>query len=75
MANQQKIFDDIKEERKYQDGNANDWAAYINTYVGNAVTMPTGSAEYRKMMIKVAALTVAALEMHDDGLIPKRHYE
>lgn len=85
MADKQKIFDDIKEERKYQDNKwglefdkkntINDWASYINTYVGNTVVMPTGSEDSRKMLIKVAALAIAAIEMHDDGLIPKRHYE
>jgi hypothetical protein len=85
MADKQKILDDIKEERKYQDikwglefdkkNTANDWATYINTYASNASVMPTGSEEYRKLMIKVAALAVAAIELHDDKLMPKRHYE
>lgn len=85
MADKQKIFDDVKEERKYQDkkrglefdknNTANDWSAYILTYLANAAAMPTGSEEYRKLMIKAAALSFAAIEMHDDKLMPKRHYE
>lgn len=85
MADKQKIFDDVKEERKYQDekhgpefdkkNTANDWSAYILTYLANATAMPTGSKEYRKLMIKVAALAFAAIEIHDDELMMYRHYE
>jgi hypothetical protein len=85
MADKQKIFDDVKEERKYQDkkwglefdknNTANDWSSYIMTYLANASAMPTGSPEYRKLMIKVAALSVAAIEIADDKFMPIRHYE
>ncbi len=85
MADKQQIFDDVKEERKYQDekwglefdkkNTVNDWSAYVLTYLANATAMPTGSAEYRKLMVKVAALSFAAIELHDDKLMPKRHYE
>jgi hypothetical protein len=85
MADKQQIFDDVKKERKYQDkqwglefdknNTANDWSSYILTYLANGTAMPTGSKEYRKFMIKVAALSFAAIEMHDDKLMPLRHYE
>ncbi len=85
MADKQKIFDDVKEERKYQDkkwglefdkkNTVNDWSSYVLTYLANATAMPTGSDEYRRLMIKVAALSFAAIELHDDRLMPRRHYE
>ena len=77
-----KVFQAISAERDYQDGKwgtefddkntANDWVAYIASYLGKAVTNPWNGEQFRKALIKVAALCVAILERED---FPKRHYD
>lgn len=81
------VFNDIRKEREYQEtrfGNdfdskntPNDWIAYISRYTGNAVTMPWNAWMFRKQLVKVAALCVAAIEWCDrtKGEMPKRHYD
>ena len=80
------ILQEIREEREYQDGKwgtefddkntLNDWAAYINVYLGKCVTMKSNPEEQRKQMKKVATLAVAAMEAFDrNGHFPPRHYE
>jgi hypothetical protein len=47
----------------------NDWVAYICAYAGRGVNRhyDEGSHRFRKQMVKVAALAVAAIEMVDVG--------
>jgi hypothetical protein len=83
----EKILKEIDTERKYQEkkwgnefdnkNNANDWVAYTACYLGKALTFPWDGHRYRTMMIKVAALAVAAIENYDrlGGNIAKRHYD
>jgi len=82
----EKIFEEIKNEREYQDekwgtefddkNTLNDWVSYIVTYAGRATEYDRTAEEQRKYMIKVAALAVAALETFDrnNGFAP-RHYD
>lgn len=77
-----RIFAEIDREREYQDGKwgdefdqlntPNDWVAYITAYVGKAVTLPWDGVSFRKAILKVAALCVAALERTDYA---PRHYD
>ena len=82
------IFAQIDAERVYQDGkwgvefdNANtpnDWAAYINLYMGRATAMENRKdlAKQREAWVKVATLAVAAVEAFDrNGSHAKRHYD
>lgn len=80
------IFQQINDERRYQDtvwGTAfddkntlNDWLQYINQYGSKASKMGVRPEEQRAMLVKVAALAVAALETFDrnNGFAP-RHYD
>lgn len=80
------VYDEIKEEREYQDikwgtefdnkNTLNDWCSYIVNYLGRAVTMFNNPKDQRLALIKVAALAVAALESFDrNGGFPPRHYD
>lgn len=83
----EKIVADILAERTYQQGRwgdefdskntPNDWVAYIAKYLGQAVTMPWNPETFRKQLVKVATLCVAAIEWCDrtSGQMPKRHYD
>lgn len=55
----------------------NDWAAFIAIYVGRAVNTSNTdiTAEFRKNMVKVAALALAAVEAVDRVGTPRRHYD
>lgn len=58
----------------------NDWVAYINRYTGAATVYNSDpkirSDVFRKNMVKVATLAVAAIEAIDRGVGPgKRHYD
>lgn len=76
------IFEAIDHEREYQDGKwgeefdskntPNDWVAYLVAYLGKAVTLPWKEETFRLMLVKVAALCVAALERSN---YPARHYD
>lgn len=77
MINQEKILEEIKAEREYQDykwggprhddgHSANDWIAYITSYLGKN-EMSYNNLDFRNDMIKVAALAVAAVEWYDRG--------
>ena len=94
-----RIIEDIEKERGYaaQYWNAefdskntvNDWAAYINNYLSDAVRMrgrhpavaPSESVHemrqrQRKALVKVANLAVSALEAFDDNDgFQERHYD
>ena len=81
------IFQDIENERAYQDNRwgdeidkkntPNDWLAYIASYIGRSLTFPWNPQHFRAGLIKVAALCVAAIEQCDKtgGNMPKRHYD
>jgi hypothetical protein len=51
----------------------NDWIAYINAYIGRAAAKVERNeregCEFRKNMVKAAALAVAAIEAYDKGWI------
>ena len=71
----QRIYKEIDEEREYQDNKwgtendnkntPNDWIAYITAYNGKAYRYPSDKDNFRKCMIKVAALAIAAIEACD----------
>lgn len=66
------IYVDIKKEREYQDGrwgkdhdlrhSPNDWAAFTMRYLAKTTNEHITPSDYRKNMIKVAALAIAAIE-------------
>jgi len=75
-----KIFEAIKQERAYQDGRwggadhddqhgPNEWIAFITAYAGKTFYCckdhPADIQEFKRNMIKVAALAVAAIEWAD----------
>lgn len=80
-SNREMILDEVAQERGRQiamgrdrddDHNtANDFVSYICGYAGRAAVMYRNEREgygfnaFRQMMIKVAALAVAAVEWHD----------
>lgn len=76
------IFRQIEMERDYQNARwgedfdnlntPNDWVSYIAKYLGNAVTMPWNAEAFRRALLKVATLCVAALEREN---YPPRHYD
>lgn len=81
----EEIIESIKTERKRQNilwgdefdslNTVNDWCAFITRYNGLAVYAET-SEEWKKAMLKVAALAVAALEAFEiNGQLPPRHYD
>jgi hypothetical protein len=85
----EEIFDLIREERARQDliwggimfdekNTPNDWVTYITHYAARAaMKCPIDYENFRKDMIKVAALAVAAIETMDSlgGKLAKRHYD
>lgn len=78
----QEIYSAIETERAYQQekwgddfdrrNTPNDWLAYVLKYAGQAVTMPFDNDVFRKTVLKVATLCVAALEQPDYAA---RHYD
>ena len=86
MRDQMGIYDEIKQERDYQDGKwgtafddkntVNDWTAYIAQRTGQSSAIGATKEEQRKQMLKAAAIAVAALEAFDrnNGFAP-RHYD
>lgn len=64
------VYGLIDKEREYQikrgwndDKNTpHDWITYIVSYLGKAYTYPFNPEIFRTMLVKVAALAVAALE-------------
>jgi hypothetical protein len=50
----------------------NDWVACISQAAGKAVTRPLDKEEFRKRLLHVAAICVAALEL---DTYPPRHYD
>lgn len=80
------LFDEIEEERAYQDqkwgttfddqNTANDWVTYINNYATAAAPLKLDVPNFETKMRKVAALAIAAIETsrRNGGLAP-RHYD
>jgi hypothetical protein len=82
----QKIYNEIEEERSYQDSlwgdefdkknTLNDWVSYMNTYSGQASKIGTPKEEQRRQLLKAVTIGVAALERFDtDGGFAPRHYD
>ncbi len=76
MTKTDKIFEDVLEERKIQDDewggpnhddihSSHDWVAFITKHLGKAVMWPFNGAGFRRQMVRVAALAVAAIAWHD----------
>jgi len=72
--NRSEVYAAIDAERAYQAkwglefdhaNTPNDWVTYIVKYLGQCVTLPWNGDTFRKQMVKVAALAVAALEQYD----------
>lgn len=74
----QNIFAEIENERQTQDAQwggpahddkhtSYDWIAYIVRHTGKAVFWPWDAQGFRKQMVRVAALAVAAIEWVDRG--------
>lgn len=70
------VYDHILMERNRQDKkwggpqhdaqhSDNDWVAYIMKHAGKAVKWPFNQKNFRRQMIRVAALAVAAIEVID----------
>ncbi len=70
------VYDDIKNERAAQDRkwggsghddrhNSHDWIAFIVQHTGKAVRWPFDIFKFRRQMVRVAALAVAAIEWSD----------
>jgi len=69
----QSVLNEVAQERERQINtygwddslnSKNDWAAYVTTYAGRARDERIGE-DFRRNMIKVAALAVAAIEACD----------
>ena len=68
---------------EFDDANtANDWAAYIAMYTGDACKMPIEGpgepfehARFRRNMLKVASLAMHAVSATDRGGPKLRHYD
>jgi len=80
----QKVLEEVKAEREYQDrcwgtdfddkNTLDNWVSYIVTYGGRSrIGKPV---QQRRDMLKVAAIAVAACEAFDrNGRFPPRHYD
>ena len=73
-----KVIDEVLAERKHQDEKfggpvhddghtGRDWIAFIVEHLGRAGTQVFAGDNFRKQMIKVAALAIAAVEWYDRG--------
>ncbi len=71
-----RTLDEIEDERSSQNitwggdkhddqHSSHDWVAYITRHTGKAVMWPWASQTFRKQMVRVAALAVAAIEWCD----------
>lgn len=80
--NRNSVYEAIEKERSYQEekwgstfdakNTPNDWVTYITKYLGQSVTMPFDSEQFRTQILKVATLCTAALEQTDYA---PRHYD
>jgi hypothetical protein len=73
------IYAEIDQERAAQDAEwggaehddshgAVDWAAFIRKHLSKAFQLPLERATFRRQMVRIAALAVAAVEWHDRQL-------
>lgn len=73
------VLEEVACEREYQDEkwggevyddthHSHDWFAFIVGYAGKGYSWPIDLANFRKCMVKVAALAVAAVEWADRRL-------
>lgn len=85
------VYDEIKAERDRQDtlwghdfdnkNTINDWVAYIAAYASRAAftdseVLNEKTAQQRELLVKTAALAVAAIETIDRlGKLASRHYD
>jgi hypothetical protein len=53
----------------------NDWAVYVNIYLGKATAMGATKEEVVKNLIKAAGLLVSALDRAVNDKFAPRHYE
>ena len=53
----------------------NDWAAYINIYLGKATSMGASRETVIKDLRKAAGLAVSALYCAENDLLAPRHYD
>ena len=76
MSALQDILDErakqVDQFEEFDKGNSkNDWIAYLNAYSGRAADKVYRNEreghEFRAMMVKTAALALAAVEAHDKG--------
>lgn len=89
-VNRPHILADVAEERERQEelwgnefddkNNINDWCTYICRYASTAAFVPPNpeqGATQRELLVKTAALALAALEAFDrnNGKFPSRHYD
>lgn len=79
--NRSEVYRLIDKEREYQGKfpkdlddkhSKNDWVAHIVQYLGKSVNSEKDHTQFRKHMVKVAALAVAVLEREHYA---PRHYE
>jgi len=80
--NRSEVYKLIDSEREYQKlrwstefdnaNTPNDWVPYITHYLGKAVTLPWHRETFRRYLVVVAALAVAALEREEYA---PRHYD
>lgn len=74
----------IDAEREYQVGKwgdefdskntINDWVSYLTRYAGMA-SNADDKEHFQTLMVKVAAIAVAAVEASEKGGLPPRHYD
>jgi hypothetical protein len=53
----------------------NDWAAYINIYLGKATAMRASADEVKTNLRKAAGLVLSALYHAENGTVAPRHYD
>jgi hypothetical protein len=53
----------------------NDWAAYINIYLGQATTMEVSDEDVRTNLRKAAGLALSALYHAENNSLAPRHYD
>ena len=53
----------------------NDWAAYVNIYLGKATSMGASAEEVKKQLRKAAGLVLSALYHAENGILAPRHYD
>lgn len=67
------LIQEISSERQRQvskwgqdtNKSSHDWIAYLVKHSGKAVTYPFDGLTFRKQMIRIAALAIAAIEWYD----------